>query len=235
MRFYGTPPVNGCFSEYVAADGDFVYRLPEALSFEEGALLEPLSVGLHAARRGGVKPGHAVAVLGAGPIGLITIQAVKAFGASLIISTDKFDYLLEKAKSLGADVTINVDEEDVPRRVLEETDGEGVDVVIEASGSPTALRQAVEIVRRGGVIVQVGIFPKPEVPLRVTDFVDKEIELRGSFRYVNTYPTAIKLVKAGSIRLKELVTHIVELRDIVKGFEMVSKKADGVIKVIVRP
>jgi len=234
IRFYGTPPINGCFAEYVVADADFVYKLPDSISFEEGALLEPLSVGIHAVRRGRIKPGDKVAVLGAGPIGLVTLQVAKAFGASLLISTDKVDYLLEAAEGLGADVTINVNKEDVVRRVLEVT-GEGVDTVVEASGSPEALGQAMEIVKRGGTIVQVGIFPEPEFPVKMVYLVDKEIDLRGSFRYVNTYPLAMELVKEGKVKLKPLVTHVLPLTEIKRGFEIARKKLNKVIKVVIRP
>jgi len=235
VRFYGTPPVNGAFCEYVAADADFVYKMPESLTFEEGSMIEPLSVGIHATRRGHVTAEDTVAILGAGPIGLLTLQAVRARGATTIYVTDVRDYLLEHAKRLGASETINARKEDPVRRIMELTDGRGADVVIEAAGSIEAGRQTFEIARRGGRIVIIGVFPKTEFAVRMTDIVDKELTIYGVFRYANAYPTALKLVSAGKIELKSLITHVFTLNEIHKAMEVAEKKIGNPIKVIVKP
>ena len=235
IRFYGTPPVNGAFCEYVAADADFVYKMPENLTFEEGSMIEPLSVGIHATRRGHVTAEDTVAILGAGPVGLLTLQAVRARGATNIYVTDIRDYLLEYARRLGATETINAQREDPVRRIMELTDGRGADVVIEAAGSIETGRQTFEIVRKGGRIVIIGVFPKTEFAVRMTDFVDKELTVYGVFRYANTYPTALNLVSAGKIQLKPLITHVFTLDEIQKAIEVAEKKIGNPVKVIVKP
>ena len=235
IRFYGTPPVNGAFCEYVAADADFVYKMPENLTFEEGSMIEPLSVGIHATRRGHITAEDTVAILGSGPVGLLTLQAVRARGATNIYVTDIRDYLLEYARRLGATETINAQREDPVKRIMELTDGRGADVVIEAAGSIEAGRQTFEIVRRGGRIVIIGVFPKTEFAVRMTDFVDKELTVYGVFRYANTYPTALSLVSAGKIELKPLITHVFTLDEIQRAMEVAEKKIGNPVKVIVKP
>jgi len=235
IRFYGTPPVNGAFCEYVAADADFVYKMPENLTFEEGSMIEPLSVGIHATRRGHITAEDTVAILGSGPVGLLTLQAVRARGATNIYVTDIRDYLLEYARRLGATETINAQKEDPVKRIMELTDGRGADVVIEAAGSIEAGRQTFEIVRRGGRIVIIGVFPKTEFAVRMTDFVDKELTVYGVFRYANTYPTALSLVSAGKIELKPLITHVFTLDEIQRAMEVAEKKIGNPVKVIVKP
>ena len=235
MQFYGTPPVNGAFCEYIAADADFVYKMPENLTFEEGSMIEPLSVGIHATRRGHITVEDTVTILGAGPIGLLALQAVRARGVTTVYVTDIQDYLLEHAKRLGASETINARREDPVRRIMELTDGKGTDVVIEAVGSVETGRQTFEIVKRGGRIVIIGVFPKTEFAVRMTDFVDKELTVCGVFRYTNTYPTALKLVSAGKIELKSLITHVFTLDEIHKAMEVAEKKIGNPVKVIVKP
>jgi len=235
IRFYGSPHFNGAFAEYVVADSDFVYGLPENIDFDDGVLLEPLSVGIHAARRAGISPGKTVAIFGAGPVGLMCIQAAKVFGASRVIAFDIVEYLLEAANSLGANVTVNSSREDPLEIIMRETSGIGVDVAIEASGVLKVVNTAIESVCKGGVVVQVGTLPDADIPVNLRRVVSKEIDYRGMLRYANTYPLAINLATRCVVKLKPLITHRVRLDEIHRGLKIAGEKLDRAIKVIVIP
>jgi L-iditol 2-dehydrogenase len=205
VTFMATPPHDGAFTEYVAWPADFAYRLPETVSTTEGALCEPLSVGIHACRRGEVGTGDTVLVAGAGPIGLMVLAAARAAGATDVLVTDVVDEKLALANERGADRTVNVADEDLDAAVAEFTDGEGVDVVIEASGAEPSIRSTLNAVRRGGIVVLVGLASEATVPFDVLEVVDNEVDVRGSFRYKNTYPTALDLLADGAVEVASLV------------------------------
>ena len=230
VRFYGTPPVHGAFAEYVTAPEQNVYPIPENLSYEEGAMIEPLAVGMMATKMGGVSVNDTVAVLGAGPIGQMILQAAKVHGAPEIYVTDIVNYRLEYAKKYGASEVINASSEDVVSKIDDLTDGEGVDVAIDASGAPSAIQQAISIVRPGGRIVLVG-YPPSDVPLPIAEVISKEITLQGIHRYANVYPAAIKAVSSGKAIVKPYVTHIFPFEKIVEGFETHIKRIGNPIKV----
>lgn len=149
VPFMGTPPTHGAFREYVVWPADFVFRLPESTSWEEGALVEPLAVGVQACQRGGVRGGQAVVVIGCGPIGLTAMQAASGFGAARIIATDVISSRLEMARRLGADVAVNAAQADPVEAVRQSTDGAGADVVLETAGTPRTVSQACQMVKRG--------------------------------------------------------------------------------------
>jgi len=230
VRFYGTPPFHGAFAEYVAAPEQNVYPIPGNLSYEEGAMMEPLAVGMMAAKMGRVSVNDFVVVLGAGPIGQMVLQAAKAHGAPQVYVTDVIDYRLEYAKRFGASGIINAAEEDVAGRIREFTDGEGADVVIDASGAPSAIRQTVDIVRPGGRIVLVG-YPPGDVSLPIPEIILKELTIQGIHRYANVYPAAIKAVSSGKAVLKPYVTHIFPFEKILEGFETHIKKIGNPMKI----
>ena len=183
VTFMATPPHDGAFAEYVTWPADFVYPLPENVSLREGALCEPLSVGIHACRRGDVGTGDTVLITGAGTIGLLTMEAARAAGATNVLISDVVESKLSLAAELGADRIINVSEEDLETAVGEYTDENGADVVIEASGAEPSIQSTLDVVRRGGTVVFVGLASEAEVPLDVLDIVDNEVDVRGSFRY----------------------------------------------------
>ncbi|WP_276281598.1 NAD(P)-dependent alcohol dehydrogenase [Halorussus caseinilyticus] len=199
VTFMATPPDDGAFAEYVAWPADFAYRLSESVSTREGALCEPLSVGIHVARRGEVGVGDSVLITGAGPIGLLAMEAARAAGATEIYVSDVVDTKLRRAADRGADATIDPREENLGSAVADLTDGAGADVVLEASGAESAITGSLDAVRRGGTVVFVGLADEAEVPLDVLDIVDDELDVRGSFRYRNTYPTAIELLADGAV------------------------------------
>ena len=230
VKFYGAPPFHGTFAEYVKAPKQNVYPIPENMSYEEGAMIEPFAVGMMAAKMGKVSVNDIVAVLGAGPIGQMVLQAAKVHGAPEIYVTDVIDYRLDYAKRYGASEIINAAKEDVIERMKALTDGEGVDVAIDASGTSSAIRQAVDFVKPGGRIVLVG-YPAGDVPLPIAEMISKELTLQGIHRYANVYSAAIKAVSSGKAVVKPYVTHIFPFERILEGFEAHIKKIGNPMKI----
>jgi L-iditol 2-dehydrogenase len=230
IRFYGTPPVNGAFAEYVSTPEQNVFPIPDNMSYEEGAMIEPFAVGMWAAERGTVTVNDSVAVLGAGPIGQMALQAVKAHGALETYVTDVIDYRLDYAKRFGAKAVINAANENVVKRLLELTDDEGVDVAIEASGAASSIQQALDFVKPGGRIVLVG-YPMADVQLPLSKVLSKELDILGIHRYANVYPTAIQCVASGKVDVKPFITHRFPFDKILDGFEAHIKKTGNPMKV----
>ncbi|MEY7851890.1 NAD(P)-dependent alcohol dehydrogenase [Natrarchaeobius sp. A-rgal3] len=221
VTFMATPPHDGAFREYVAWPADFVYELPDSVSTTAGALCEPLSVGIHACRRGDVGVGDTVLITGAGPIGLVTMEAARAAGATDVIVTDVVPEKLALAADRGADLTVDVSEIDLAEAVLEYTDGLGVDVVVEASGARSSIESTTDAVRRGGTVVFVGLAAEATVSLDVLEIIDNEIDARGSFRYRNTYDDAIELLADDAVD----VEGIVDFRSSLEGIEDAFQRA----------
>jgi L-iditol 2-dehydrogenase len=200
VRFFATPPIDGAFTNYVSIDEDFVFSLPDKLSDNAGALMEPLSVGIWACKKGRVTAGDHVLVTGAGPIGLLAMQVAFAQGATEVTVTDVANERLQIARRLGATRTLNVAED-----ALEES-GLEADVLIECSGNERALGDGIRRVRPAGVAVVVGMGPNEETSVPLAFIQTREITLTGTFRYANTYPTAIDLAATGKVDLDAMVT-----------------------------
>jgi L-iditol 2-dehydrogenase len=207
VRFFATPPVDGAFANFVAIHEDFAFALPNAVSDEAGALMEPLSVGVWACRKAGVSAGDRVLVTGAGPIGLLALQTARAFGATELTITDVNPHRLALAERLGATRTI-----DLGQTALEDA-GVEADALVECSGHPDALRAGIAALRPAGTAVLVGMGPEEDgvVPLSIVQ--NRELWLTGTFRYANTYPTAIALAAAGRVDLEALITSHYDLDD----------------------
>lgn len=218
VTFMATPPHDGAFTEYVAWPADYAYELPETVSTRAGALCEPLSVGIHACRRGDVGTGDTVLITGAGPIGLLAMEAARAAGATDVFVTDVVSEKLEFAEERGADRVIDVGETDLASAVEEATDGVGADVVIEASGAEPSIRSTLDGVRRGGTIVLVGLPSEAEVPLDVIDVIDNELDVHGSFRYENTYPAAVSLLADGVVDVEGIIDFEADLESVDEAF-----------------
>jgi L-iditol 2-dehydrogenase len=232
MRFFATPPDDGALAQLVEHPADLTFPMPDSMTYEEGAMLEPLSVGIYACRRGAVQPGASVLIIGAGPVGLLCLLAAGAAGATRIFLVDIKEDRLHKARELGATATFHADDPDVQDRLQEATDGHGIDIVLECSGAPPAVRQSVDLVRRGGTVVWVGMGPESfEFPTLTIGM--KELHVMGLFRYAHTWPTAIELVSSGRIDVKPLVTHRFPLTDVVRAFEVTRTGAEGAIKAMV--
>lgn len=233
MVFFATPPVDGVFQEYVAHEADLCYKLPENVSTLEGALIEPLAVGFHAAIQGNAHLGQKAVVMGAGCIGLVSMMALKARGVSEVYVVDIMEKRLQKAMELGAAGVINGAEEDVIERVKEITDNRGMDLVIEAAGTEITTRQAVRIAKKGSDIVLVGYSKSGEITLPMSLILDKELTLKSVFRYRHIYPMAIEAVASGKVNLKGIVTDVFPLDEVQKAMDYsVNNKADIVKAVI---
>jgi L-iditol 2-dehydrogenase len=199
MRFFATPPVDGALSEYVVLHEAFAHPVPDSISDDAAALLEPLSVGVWACRKGRVAPGSRVLVNGAGPIGLVAAQCAVAFGATEIVVADLNRRRLELAAEVGATTTIDVSTTPLADSGIEP------DVLLECSGHPAGTGAALLTVTKAGRAVLVGM-GGDEVPLPLAHIQNNELEVTGTFRYANTWPTAIGLVASGRVRLDPLVS-----------------------------
>ncbi len=235
VQFLSTPPVKGAFVQYLKHTEDYLFPIPDNVSYENATLAEPLSVGIHAVRRGRLQPGTSVLISGMGPVGLMTIIAAKSFGAKEIIVTDMEPLRLEAAKRLGATRTINVKDEYMDATISELTAQSGVDMVVETSGNVSALQSSVELTKRGGSIVVVGFPAKEEVPLNVTLMLQKEIDLYSVYRYTNTYPLAIQLLESMGSQVASIITDKYSIDDIDEAMEQALTNRAESLKVMVYP
>ena len=232
--FFATPPVDGVFQEYVAHEADLCFKLPDNVSTLEGALIEPLAVGFHAAIQGEAHLGQRAVVMGAGCIGLVSMMALKARGVSEVYVVDIMEKRLEKALELGATEVINGAKENVLERVKQLTDGAGVDLVIETAGTEITTRQAIHMAKKGSNIVLVGYSKSGEMALPMSLALDKELTFKTVFRYRHIYPMAIDAVAAGKVNLKGIVTDIFGLDEAQKAMDYsVNNKAD-IVKAVIR-
>ncbi|MBD5656407.1 MAG: NAD(P)-dependent alcohol dehydrogenase [Candidatus Eremiobacteraeota bacterium] len=231
--FMATPPYDGALADYVISPSDFAYTLPDNVSLDEGSLMEPLSVAVYAIHRSGIKAGESVAVFGAGPIGLVTVQVARAAGAGVITVIDLEPGRLATAKRLGATTTIDAKNQNAVDTLLESTGGRGVDIVFECAGSPRTARDAVRIAKRGGKVVMIGLPPEDNFPYPLVHAMSREIDIFTVFRYANVYPSAIALVAEGRIDTKSLITHHFPLEKAEDALLLSNSRADGVIKAMV--
>lgn len=232
--FFATPPVNGVFQEYVAHEEGLCFKLPENVSTMEGALIEPLAVGLHAALQGGATLGQTAVVTGTGCIGLCSLLSLKAMGVSKIIVIDIMEKRLQKALELGADYVINGKEEDAIERILELTNGKGFDIGIETAGSQITASQLIKSAKKGSTIVFVGYSASGEMTLPIGTALDKELNFKTVFRYRNIYPMAIEAVSKGQIKVKDIVTDYFELDDIQNALDTCVKDKANVVKGVIK-
>ncbi|MEN6548054.1 MAG: NAD(P)-dependent alcohol dehydrogenase [Armatimonadia bacterium] len=234
VTFLATPPVDGAFCEYLSWPADFLHRLPEALSLDEGAMIEPLSVGLHSVRIAAVSPGQSVAVFGAGPVGLATLQAALAAGATTAIVVDSVPSRLEAARSLGATHTLAAGAQNVAQ-IRDLTEGDGPHVTFECAGAIPALQAALRATRSGGHVQLVGMPSQTDPQIPVYEIIARELQVTGLFRYVNTYPAGIELVQARRVDVQALITHHFPLDEAPHALDCVEHNKDQVIKAVIHP
>jgi L-iditol 2-dehydrogenase len=230
--FFATPPVDGVFSEYATHPEALCFKLPDSVSTLEGALIEPLAVGFHAAAQGGARTGQKALVFGAGCIGLVSMMALKARGLSSVYVADIVPKRLEKALELGATGVINAKLEDIAQRTAEIT-GNGFDLIIEASGAEASARQAITVAKKGAVIVLVGYSASGEATLPISLALDKELTFKTVFRYRHIYPVAIEAVASGKVNLKGIVTKIFPLDDIQNALDQCVHDKANIVKGVV--
>lgn len=230
--FSASPPVDGVLSRFIRFPSHMCFKLPEQVSTLEGALVEPLSVGLHSARLGNVKNGQTVVILGGGCIGLMTLLASKLMGASNIIVSDLYQNRLQNALELGAHTVINASAEDAPAKILELTGGEGADVVFETAGSAKTCYQTSFVVKRGGCIVLAGNIVG-DVTFNFRNMTLKEAELKTVWRYRNTYKNAIDAISRGEINVKGLKVDCFGFEDTQRAFERAMNDKQTVVKAVV--
>jgi L-iditol 2-dehydrogenase len=241
VTFMATPPVDGAFCEYVAWPADYCFPMPDGMSYDEGAMMEPLSVGLWASHRAQVTPGDVVAIFGAGTIGLCTLQAAKVAGATTLIAVDIQPFRLDHAKRLGATHTIDDSDGSALDRIREitadlsgmEPSYSGVDVAFETAGAVVATRNALNATRPGGVAMLVGLPPDPTVEIDLVAAASKEIDIRGQFRYANRYPPAIALTTRGRVDVSSIVTHRFDLGQAEAALRFADEHKDKALKVMV--
>jgi L-iditol 2-dehydrogenase len=197
MQFYATPPIDGAFQEYVTIQTPFAHPVPDSISDDAAALLEPLSVGISASRKARIVPGSRVLIAGAGPIGVITTQAATAFGAAEVIVTDPVHERRAMAKRFGATTTLDPMTESVADL--------GIDAFIDCSGAPPAVKSGITAVRSAGTVVFVGMGAE-EIALPIPVIQNRELNVTGVFRYTNTWPVAAHLAATGQVDLTSLVT-----------------------------
>lgn len=225
---------HGAFAEYVSVPGRVVCRLPERVSFEQAVFVEPAAVALHAVRRAQAGPGQTGLVVGAGIIGLLTLQALKAAGCEKVYATDLSESRLALALELGAEEVFPAKAGGLKEAILARTGGEGVDVVMECVGIGTTVQAAVDCVRKGGSVGLVGnLAQRIEFPLQ--SVVTREISLFGSCASAGEYPAALEEIAAGRIRVEPLMSAVRPLEEGAEWFHKLHAAQDDLIKVILRP
>ena len=234
VEFLATPPYHGCLMNYISFPENMCFKLPDNVTTKEGALVEPLSVGIHSAKQGNVSLGDRVVILGAGCIGLVTLLACKAFGASELILVDVAPKRLEYAKKIGATHIINAAQSDVLKEIDALTQGNGADIVIETAGAVQTYAQTPYIVGRGGTIVLVGLAPEDIIEFNFAKMMNKEAEIKTVFRYKNVYPQAINAISSGLIDVKSIVTHEFDFEDTAKAFDYVINNKNDVVKAVIK-
>lgn len=232
--FFATPPVDGVFQEYVAHEADLCFKLPENVSTLEGALIEPLAVGFHAANQGNAHAGQTAVVMGAGCIGLVTMMALKAEGVSKVYVVDIMQKRLDKAMELGADGVINGKDEDAVEAVMRLTEGAGCDLVIETAGTEFTTRQCIRMTKKGATIVLVGYSKTGEMTLPMSMALDKELTIKTIFRYRHIYPMAIDAVASGRVNLKGIVTDVFDFDDLQNAMDKSIADKANIVKAVVK-
>lgn len=233
VDFMAAPPFHrAALHRYVSHPAAFAFKLPDEMDTMEGAMIEPLAVGMHAASRAQVQPGESVCILGAGCIGLMTLMACKSRGVTDITVIDLFENRLQKALELGASRVINAKETDTVEEVMLLTKGKGMHTVFETAGSVSTAEQIPYIVKSGGKAVMVGnVHGKPQLDL--FEMNNKEADILSVFRYRNIYPTAIESVASGNIPVKKVATDFYAFDQVQEAFECALNDKQSALKVII--
>ena len=218
VRFWATPPIHGVLTPSVVHPVAFTFKLPDNVSFAEGAMVEPFAIGMQAAAQARIRPGDVAAVVGCGPIGIMAALAALAGGCAKVYISDVSAEKLAIAAGYDGIVPVNIRNESLASVIARETDGWGVDVVFEASGNPKAFEDLFAIVRPAGAVVLIGL-PVEQVAFDVTGAIAKEARIETVFRYANVFDRALALIAAGKVDLKPLVTGTYSFEESITAFE----------------
>jgi L-iditol 2-dehydrogenase len=233
--FWATPPVQGCYMRYVEFPAKLCYKLPDSMDTKAGAMVEPFATAMFAVDTAEISPDKSVFIMGSGCIGLMTLLACRAGGVKKIMLCDLEDFRLERAMELGASKVVNngkLSEEEFYRQVREFTDG-GPDIVIEAIGNATTIRQAGELARRGGVVVLLGMPPEDVIPFNINAVMDNEVQVRPIFRYRHIFPRCVETASTNA-PIQDVISDEYTLDDIQKAFEDSITRKNEVIKAVIR-
>lgn len=231
--FWATPPVHGCLTPEVVHPAGFTFKLPDNVSFAEGAMVEPFAVGLQAAVKARIQPGDFAVVIGAGPIGIMAALAALAGGCSRVLISDLLPEKLAIAERYPGIIGVNIRETKLADAVAAATDGWGADVVFEASGSPRAYPGIFDAVRPGGCLVVIGM-PVEPVAVDLVAAAAKEVRIETVFRYANVYDRAIAMIASGKVDLKPLVTHTYGFEDSIAAFERAAEGRPADVKLQIK-
>jgi D-xylulose reductase len=230
VRFWATPPVHGVLRPTVVHPADFTFRLPDSVSHAEGAMVEPLAVGMHAANKAQIRPGDVGVVIGAGTIGLMTVLSALAGGCSQVIVSDIVQPKLDLAATLGPVTAVNVTQADLAEVVLERTAGWGADIVFEASGNARAAAGVFGLVCPGGRVVFIGM-PGAPIAYDVVAAQVKEARVEHIFRYAHVYGRALALMGSGKVDVRPMITDVFDFQEGLKAFEFAKHMPPASVKV----
>lgn len=229
VRFWATPPIHGVLRPTVVHPANFTFKLPDNVSYAEGAMVEPLAVGMHAANKAQIKPGDVAIVIGAGPIGMVTALAALAGGCSQVVMTDVQQPKLDLAATLGPIRPVNVTKENLVEVVSGLTEGWGADIVFECSGNEKAAAAVFEPLAPAGRVIYVGM-PLQPIAYDVVAAQVKEARIEHVFRYAHVYPRALALMGSGKIDVKPLITNKFEFKDSVEAFDFATHMPPSSVK-----
>ncbi len=225
---------NGAFAEYVSVPARIVYALPDEFSFAHAALIEAVSVAVHAAKITAIRPGSTAVVIGAGMIGLLSVQTFRHYGCDRVFAVDVDETRLKMARDLGATDTFLGSGSEIVSRVLGVTDGRGAEIAVEAVGAQEPITTAIECVCSGGTVTLIGnVSPRVEIPLQRV--VSRQLRLLGSCASAGEYPECISLMQKGAIRVEPLISAVAPLSDAAGWFERLHAREPGLMKVVLEP
>ncbi|EDJ1003473.1 NAD(P)-dependent alcohol dehydrogenase [Salmonella enterica] len=232
VRFWATPPVHGCLRETVIHPGALTFKLPENVSFAEGAMVEPLAIGMHAATKAEIKPGDIALVTGAGTIGMVTALSALAGGCSEVIICDQFDKKLSVIGEYDNIHIVNTQKKSLKDEVNRLTDGHGVDIVFECCGALELIEEMTDYIVPGGKIVLIGM-PVTPVSLNVVSAQSKEITIKTIFRYANMYPRTLRLLSSGKLKVSPLISAKYKFMDSIQAFKRAARGELGDVKILI--
>ncbi len=232
VKFFATPPYGGCLMNYVAHPARFAFRLPDSVSSVEGALVEPMAIGINAALTGGVKLGDTVVIFGAGCIGLVSLLASKAYEATKVIVVDIIEKRLAVAEGMGA-ISLNANECDVFAEITKLTEGKGAHVVIDCAGTNSTICQTVHVAKPGGTIVWVGLAVDSVDGLEIGPISTKELTIKSIFRYKNLYTTTIAAIADKKIDISGIISDKYKFEDTPRAFTDTLKNARNIVKSVI--